>query len=416
MFTMDEHDELCTTFEPLLPKPSRVSGYDSYLSVVPISRDSSRFIDRFPRFGFDRIMLTVRKDGDFKKKKFPKIVAMKFGDRTGRLKFADRSAETVRFTKYPDNSIKGQAERFNGDVEEPTPAVAYNIRLDGFRQMRVFLNCQRLYNYQHGLEPHKQRLYDDNVIDAKESYCLQEFMDMVRAELPGFKRDYCYLRREVFGDEVHECDVVIDTHVVEVVQEVHADLIEYEELLKNIKCKDITVYRNQTQTTYLNLPGRNQIKLYQKALGLLRMEYSLNFRPNDVTMSWQSDDLDSRYRTVFSIEYELKRLLSHAGLPENWYDYTRTRRSDKLDFVGSWAAAYDISKDQMLNLLGLRYWVSRKDNRNMTRKLVRCGLLFGTFNRAVYAPTARMDHIRMLYNGIVSQAEVEQKKKEEEQG
>ncbi len=365
----------------------------------------------FLREGLDKLMFTVREDDKYDEYPYRREIALKYGDRIQRLKFDKRWGDTIFLEKYPWQSWK-----YLGEYKH-TYALHYFLRIDGLRQMRVVLNCQRLYNIQNNLDLYDKRLFDDNVVLPNVPFVLSEFIEMVQHELVKIKEDYIKLRLEIFGDTVILPDIVVDTHQIEMVQEaigVHtSDLSTY---FRNLSSSDhITVYHEQTNTHYLMTTAKRQLKMYQKGVGICRLEMTINTRPYDIVWNWQNADTD---HIVRSLQAEFDDVLTEMRIPVDWY---KIRVMSKNKFVWALADAIGLRKKDkepevkddpdhdfdngtvqwqlMKVLLSLSSWRSVKDTETMTRYLVRKNLL-RRVERGKCVPTDRLLFLQDLYQKI----------------
>lgn len=351
------------------------------------------------REGLDKVMLTIReKVFEPKKYPYPKHIADLYVDRLQKLKFSDRYADTLFYTKY-----KWQTSTRNG-VEKSTWGVQYWLRLDGMRQMRVMLNLQRLYNIFNNLEVYDKRLFDDNVVVPSVDYYLEEFVEIVQKQIYEIVNDYIALRKKVFNDVITYDDITVDTHQVEMIREglgLHTSDVS-QTFKEHSRADTITVYHDQVQTHYLTTSYRRQLKMYQKGVGIVRLEATYNERPQDIVWGWQKDDM---VHIANSLRREFDRLMRHVGIPDNWW---KPRVMKKKTFLWSLAdiinlrdpSTKEVLSELLLVLLSLNSWKSdprNEDFRLMTRRLVRKGLLKHSGRRGVYIPTDRLMFIKDIY-------------------
>ncbi len=355
----------------------------------------------FLREGLDKIMLTVREDDiDGTEYPYSQDIAMKFADRIVRLKFRNRFGNTIFMEKYPWQSWKYLGHR------KHTYAVQYYMRIDGFRQMRVSINCQRLYNIQNNLMLYDKRLFDDNVVLPSVPYTLHEFVSMVKKEISLIKEDYVRLRKEIFGQDIPLDTVVVDTHQIEMVQEgigVHTSDLS-DTFRKFSTANTIVVYHEQTNTHYFNQSSKRQLKMYQKGVSICRLEATVNYRPSDIVWAWQDGAVEHITR---SLQAEFDEVMKDSGIPVDWYKI-RKMSSDK--FAWSLADAIGLRNpnnpdddsdngevlDQLMKvLLHINSWKSTRDTEKMTRRLRRKGLI-EPMSRGMYVPTKRLLFLQEL--------------------
>ena len=278
------------------------------------------------RSGLDKIMFTVR-ESQFKNYPYPKDIALMYQDRLKRLVFSDRTAFCIQLDKYPHKTWKYL------DETKSTFAVEYFLRLDGMRQMRVFMNCMRLFNVKNDLEPSPKALWDDNFVDPDHIFVLASFVEMVKNELEIIKQDYIDFRKDVFNETILPIDVTIDTHTLEVVREglgLHTSDVTHT-FQDFPSCDSVKVYHNETNTHYFNTSAKRQIKFYNKGIGVLRMEATFNYRPSDIVLKWVAPTPD----IVQSIEMEVDNLLFDLNIPNDWYDQFNIKREHFIFLIAN---------------------------------------------------------------------------------
>lgn len=352
------------------------------------------------REGLDKVMLTVReKNFDPKRYKYDKHIANMFADRLTSIKFGDRYADTIKYEKYKWQTWK------HDNIEKSSFGVQYFLRIDGMRQMRVLLNCQRLYNIFNNLEIYDKRLFDDNVVIPSVNYYLEEFIEIVQRVIYEAVNDYIALRKKVFNQTVTFPELTVDTHQIEMVREgIGLHTSDLSHAFKQYSRADtITVFHNQTNTHYLNTNYRRQLKMYQKGVGIIRLEATYNDRPQDLVFNWSSSQIHDIAR---SLRRSFDKLLQHMGIPDNWWE---SRVMKKQTFVYSLAEAINLRSkkekdtpsevltDLMLILLVANSWNSTKDNQIMTRWLKRKGLLKHSGRRGIYIPTDRLMFLKDIF-------------------
>jgi hypothetical protein len=378
----------------------------------------------FLREGIDKVFLTVR-EKKHTKHPYPRDVSLMYADRLVKLKFSDRYAFAISFSKYPWSqwSYQGQSKA--------TYAVEYFLRLDGMRQLRVMLNAMRLYNIRKKLPLYKGGLlFDDNVVVPSQPFVLSEFVEMIKEIIPELKQDYVQMRKDVFNDDVHINELVVDTHQIEVVQEgIGLHTSDVSSTFRDLaRCQSIKVFHEQTNTHYFNMPGRRQLKIYQKGIGILRMEATFNTHPKDIIYDWQQDTM----HTVRSIQAEFDDLLEDLNLPKSWYKVHTVSRDKLLWLIANslnirkymmitdkdgkekWVKSDIIDIDLMKILLTITAWSSKRVNRNMTNMLVRKKLIKAV-GRGKYIPTENLRMIQELFNKLDRMKVYEESMKDEEQ-
>ncbi len=359
----------------------------------------------FLREGLDKVMLTVRHKSldDFP---YRKDIAKKYADRITRLKFGDRWGNAILFESHPWQTIERHG-KFHTSY-----ATKYLLRIDGMRQMRVLLNCQRLYNIQNNLKLYDKRLFDDNVVVPTVKYSMHEFVEMVQKEIRVIMDDYIALRKEVFKEDIIIPDLIVDTHQIEMVQEaigVHTSDLS-ESFKRHSRAETITIYHEGTNTHYFKTSARRQLKMYQKGTGICRLEATFNERPGDIVWDWQPG---SSERIAESLHTEFITLLSQMDIPWDWHT---VRVMEKNTFIWKLADAIglrekpkkddegppEVLADLMKVLLNIKSWKSdskNEDHTALTRRLRNKGLIVSSVY-GTYVPTKRLMFLQEIYQTI----------------
>lgn len=351
------------------------------------------------RTGIDKITLTVR-TGDMQEWPYPKRVAEFYKTQLKRLKFSDRYAMVIEFNSYPHDKKRD-------DPSSWTWGLTYFLRLDGMRQMRVLMNCQRIYNIINQLPMYDKRLHDDNVVIPSHQFSLTEFVDLVKRELETLKRNYVKIRKEVFGQSIDPNDVIIDTHQAEIITEgigMHTN--DVSQTFKDYaRCDSMKVYHNQTQTMYFNSSDKHQLKIYQKGVGILRLEATLNQRVDDIVLGWKEDS----WMITESIEQELTTLLNRMGVPRDWWEKRRMSKDSLLwtlaDALGLEDEQGNVDAQLMNVLVTSDSFQSKYETRNLVRRLRRKKLLKPLY-RGIYVPTERLRLIQELVRKLDAMKEL----------
>ncbi len=347
------------------------------------------------RDGIDKIHMTVREKGH-KKYRFPRHIALMYSDRLSKLKFSDRYAQVIHFQKYAHKTW-----RYLGD-DKSTYCLEYFLRLDGMRQMRVFLNCMRLYNFKNGLELYKGRLFDDNVVVPSRSFDLLEFVELVRQEIPKIINDYIEIRKRVFRDIVNSDDLTLDTHQVEIVIEgigLHTSDVS-DTFMDFARCDSFKIYHDHTNTHYLNTTGQRQLKIYQKGIGILRLEATFNNRPQDIVFRWNEHSVED---TVRYIREEIDDLYEHMNIPKDWWKHRKMSREKLIHaFTDTMGLRREGKKNGILDiglmktLISIKNWSSNSDNQALTKRLRRKRLI-KPVGRGQYVPSENLRIIQELF-------------------
>lgn len=343
----------------------------------------------FLRDGIDKVMLTVRpKDLSFSYS-FPKGVFERYraNGNVVQLKFNDRWSRVIKMSKYD----------WQGE-----PAIVYMQRLDQFRQCRVLVNLMRFYNIQNELDYYTKALFDNNVVIPSRMFDTSEFVVLMKQLLPEIMQDYCTIRDFVFGDPVTVDTLTVDTHQIEMVQEgigMHTSDIAHV-FTDHAKCESVVRYFDHTQTLYLNTATRkNQLKIYQKGVGIMRLEATLNNRPNDVVCEWQAPSTVIAQR----LNESFAGILSDMQIPIDWWRGREMELDTIIYLFADMLALTDeegkTDTDLMKVLLSSSVYKYKDLDKNLVQRLVRKKLITRS-SYGVYVPTKRLIELQDLFRRI----------------
>ena len=360
------------------------------------------------RDGIDKMMLTVRPER-FSEHDYPKDIARLWKDRISKLKFGKKWNMVINFYKHPWQTYK------NFDAEKVSYGIHYMVRLNGMRQMRVMLNMMRYYNVVHDLELWKGRLHDDNVVVPGRIFDMTEFVDLMIAEdglIRQMKEDYCEIRKVVFGDTLTPDMIVVDTHQMEVVMEaIGAHVSDVTETFaEHARCETMVRYFDETATVYLNTPNKDQLKVYQKGVGLMRVEATFN-SPQNAVMGWDSDN----WMITESIKQHFAQLLVRNNIPLNFWEKREMKRDTLLwlfaDVLKLYTESKKIDTDLMKMLIELKSWNGTTSNKRTTERL-RNKRLIKMVGKGKYVATPRLTAIQELFRNF-DRIEAWEKEKQE---
>lgn len=353
----------------------------------------------FLRDGIDKIMLTVRPKDLSISYSYPKLCADRYkanGNLTA-LKFSDRFSSTITIIKH---------------LWEDKPAIRYEQRLDGFRQCRVYVNLMRYYNIVNGLPFYTHALFDNNVVIPSRMFDTTEFVQLMLEDIiPQIIDDYILFRDFIFDDHISRNEIEIDTHQLEFVNEaigVHVNDIA-ETFIKYSKVESMIRYFSQTQTIYFNDQRKQQLKVYQKGAGIMRLEMTFNDRINDTLCEWKAPAQMIRDR----LQERFDKQLIQMGIPAVWWELREMSLSSFIETVAELTGLYyidDVTKDGvelMRVLLTSTCFKYSEMNKNLVQKLVRKKLIQRQ-SYGVYEPTARLKELQLLYERLKRVEELEQ--------
>ena len=348
------------------------------------------------RDGMDKIMMTVRAE-HYEEFPYPKDIARLWHDRISKLKFGKTWNMVINFYKHPWQTYK------QFDEEKTSYGLHYMIRLNGMRQMRVMVNMMRYYNVVHGLELWKGRLHDDNVVLPGRLFDMTEFVDLMIADdglINQMKKDYCKIRRVVFDDRLTPDTVVVDTHQMEIVTEAigtHVSDIP-KSFIDHSRCETIVRYFDETATVYLNTPDRDQVKVYQKGVGVMRVEATLN-SPRNVVMEWSADN----WMITESIKQHFAQLLVRNNIPLNFWEKREMKKETLLwlfaDMLKLYTESKSVDVDLMKTLSELKSWNGTTDNKRTTERLRRKRLI-KLVRKGKYVATPRLTAIQEVFKNF----------------
>lgn len=346
------------------------------------------------REGIDKVMLTLSHKSK-KEYPYPKDIALMYSDRLRRLKFSDRYSMTIEFNKYCHDSWK-----YADEVHYSWGATML-LRLDGLRQMRVLLNCMRMYNLENELPLYDKRLHDDNVVIPDRVFHMGEFIDLMKREVPKLINEYCELRQLVFNDLIEPKDVEVNTHQIELVTEgigLHTSDVE-QTFKDHVRCDSFKVYHNESNTHYFNTSNKRQLKMYQKGVGILRLEATLNRRVDDIVFNWN----EHTWLICESLDQELRDLMESMNIPNDWWK-KRKMSLETLYFVfadalGIYKEGNVVDVDTMKVLVNSTNFSSKMFTRKDRQKLMRKKLL-RHLKHGTYVPSDRLLGIQQLFSKL----------------
>lgn len=351
----------------------------------------------FLRDGIDKIMLTIRPKDLSLSYKTPELVAQRYkvNGNKSTLKFSDGFSSVIVLEKY---------------LWQGKPSIKYALRLNQFRQCRVYVNLMRYYNVKNDLDFYTMALFDNNVVVPSRMFDTMEFVDIMKELIKEITLDYIMIRDYVFNDVITIPEITIDTHQLEFVNEAigcHVnDLADV--FLKYSKVDSVVRFFNHTQTIYLNDHRKQQLKIYQKGVGIMRLEMTFNDRVQDTICDWNAptiviaDRLRDRY----------DRTLKKIGIPSEWWEQ---RNMSLESFVRVLSEALKLtsieevnasSVDLMKVLLTSTSFKYSDMNKNLIQKLVRKRLIQQQ-SYGYYEPTDRLKELQMIYNRLKRMEEIE---------
>lgn len=193
------------------------------------------------------------------------------------------------------------------------------------------------------------------------------------------------LEKEIFGvwQRVFKLDcrsVRSSCKSIEIAEEFKADISEIEHNLYGIVGTKMTKYHNATSTLYINFGIKDhkiQLKAYQKAVGLTRVEYSLhNELANDVWQGLKMNDFHS-----FNFLNEIMKIKNKLNI----FNMKILNLSD-MRWLKQLSDSMNMSTEEMLLILRASSFDSTANNQPWIRKL-RNRNLIEKEQRGKYIPT-----------------------------
>lgn len=320
------------------------------------------------RRGIDKVLVAVI-PSKFKEIKYSRDKALIHAPNYVRLKFGRKKWGSFVF--------------FQRGEWDNTPLLTYYVPLRGFSRVLVTLNLMRYYNYSHGLEfPKGVGLWDNNLVDPSEHF-----------EIDWFLHALVNFRGEILEDAkklmlyVHGQEYAIDDEASVIVQQIEIpeegiglDIVDIKQVYKHTRSQKIEKWSNNTGTVYLNGQFKEQVKFYQKGLGVLRCEFCLN----DKSVCLDLKDADE---AKLSIEVAINRLCETINIPRRWWELVRYPEKEELYQV--LACTLDVRLDLLKRIVECNIWESKASDELLTRKLLRRGLI-KKVRRGVYIPSRKL--------------------------
>lgn len=270
-----------------------------------------------------------------------------------------------------------------------TPLIHYWAPLKGVRRILVMVNMMRLYNYDNGLDaPRRISLWDNNLVPPDEDLDLKHFCSML-IELKEQLADQARrLFAWVYDRPIGEYQIsVLQAEFAE--EAIGLDMLDIKEVYRHTKAFKTVRFSNSTGTVYLNGPENEQLKFYQKGLGVLRAEWTLN---NSDTLS-----LESAEELHYSIMHRARAVATQLGVERHWWKLARFPRKDTLYKL--LASTLGIDADLLRRVIDCDTWESTADNELTTRKLRRRKLV-ERVKRGVYAPTRKLQLFKKMIDSL----------------
>jgi hypothetical protein len=272
----------------------------------------------------------------------------------------------------------------NVSLREPHTAVAY-------------VNFVRYFRKVKGIPKPSYGFYDTNFLPI--NYDGEEVLD-------GFCSNYIYVvykLRKLYQDIVRKFGYSIDIEDVEVtpvsvevpLEYLGHDIVEYEWLSDVSNCRSVVKYSDMTRTMYFNKNLKKvgvQLKFYQKAPGIARMELTFN------------GDFAKHYFSVGLNKEDLKRNILMAVDDGLLYyglslDKIKPLKLEHDVLLTQFAVAFGVDVDILKTLIygNVGELTFNKDNQGLRRKLLAKGLIKKGDKKGVYLPS---ELVKFLKNAL----------------
>lgn len=319
------------------------------------------------RRGIDKVLITVIPD-KFVDVKYKREIALTHNDRYKRLRFGKR--DWGGSLHYPLGSW------------DDTPLINYFVPLKGNLRVMAIINLMRYYNFSNGLDsPRKVSLWDNNIVDPSEHFDMTWFYEALKYLRDKILKDAQELVRYTFDGEYELINPKITVQQIEVCEEaIGLDIIDIKQVYRYTKSNKIEKWSNSTGTVYLNGGYKEQVKFYQKGIGVLRCEFCLN--DNSICM-----DLTEGTDIRFSIEHAIYNLCERIGMPRKWWEIVRFPEKEELWQLLS--STLGVPINLLKRIVSLGVWESNTFQETTTRKLLRRKLIVKE-KRGRYVPSKKL--------------------------
>jgi hypothetical protein len=272
---------------------------------------------------------------------------------------------------------------------------------------QCYINLIKFYLFEHNLKEvygyHDSNLLPlinekGNVFDPGLEWFAEAFIEAKRS----FYSFYCDFLHHILKlndlDFEYNFEPMIKTKQVEIAFElINTDISEVQGILLDApKVDNFARYMDQTRTIYLNKHIKrksDQIKGYQKAAGLTRIEFTIN--------SGCEATFDGEHKTpelCQNIIHSVESICLDMGIKLNdFFEFSKDQKEQEL--LCYFAAELGVNLFTLKTLLSINTWKASSQNRVLTQKLVRKGLLLKSGERGRRTLSKKVKMIRMLIYG-----------------
>lgn len=319
------------------------------------------------RRGVDKVVLSVTPE-KFIDVKYDRTIALNHKDKYKRMKFGRREWGGVIY--------------FPVGVWDDTPLIQYFVPLKGQLRVVIVMNMMRYYNYEHDLEPPRRiALWDNNIVDPSVQFELSWFLSALSQLRKRFIEDAKKLVEYVFEGRYVLERPLLTVNQMELPEEaIGLDMIDIKQVYKHTRAMKVERWSHSTGTVYLNGPNKTQVKFYQKGIGVLRCEWTIN--EGSIMM-----DLSDPRQVESSIDVGLYHIASEIGINRKWWDLVRWPEKEELwEYL---SCTLGVELNLLKRVCQSDTWYGTKDNELVTRKLLRRGLIV-KIAHGKYAPSRKL--------------------------
>lgn len=238
----------------------------------------------------------------------------------------------------------------------------------------VYVNMLKYYRKKQNIKKPNYGFHDTNFLPVDytdNKQLLKDFAHLYYISCLEIRREYQKLIKKLFNYELTKIDVTPKS--IEIPCEyLHRDVMEYEWLSDVAKCKSVVKHSDLTRTMYFNKNSKkikSQLKFYQKAPGICRMEITLhkNFASDYLKLS--TPEMLEQH-----ILCAIHDVLKLYGLS---LDKITPFKLNHEDLLTQFALAFNLEKDYLKFLIygNIGEMTFDKDNQGLRNKLLKRGLI-----------------------------------------
>ncbi|MBB6402425.1 hypothetical protein HNP92_001747 [Methanococcus maripaludis] len=265
---------------------------------------------------------------------------------------------------------------------------------------KTYVNFLKWYRMENNVPKPDYGFFDTNFLPLHmndNEKILRKFCILYSEITWGLKKSYLNILKklELCPEDTLLEDITLNADSIEVpVEFLHRDIAEYEYLTDKAKGTTIVKYNDFTRTTYINKKLKNyksQLKFYQKAPGIARMELTFH---KEFAKSFDENG------TPGYLQGEIKRLidvvLKDYGLS---LEGIQPIKLSNDELISEFARDYNLDESLMKALIfapSLDITFNR-DNSSLRRKLVNKGLIEKDTIGRGYVRTSKLEILRLAF-------------------